>query len=355
VSALPAPETYPESYAASLYERHKAAVYRHCLKQLRRREDADDAMQTTFVYALLSLRRGVVPQAELAWLYTIASNVCSSSRRSWARRGALATPQDVDAMHDVIPTPDRNVPVTAEEFRAALRDMPDTQRRALLLREWRGLSYSEIAEKLGLTQAATETLLFRARRTLAWKLHEKTGAGFSLAAFLRSLLQSGAAKTIAVGLGATAIAVTPSAESRTPARVPVAPTARLASHNSSAASPASVARPEASTPATRTTKPVQRVQAVSRPPVLSEDVGPAVETPVTSPAAQPALQPVAVEPKPPTPEVAPPSPPQSVVPVPDATLSPLPPVTDVVSTLPEVQLPPITVPPLPLPLPVKLP
>ena len=45
--------------------------------------------------------------------------------------------------------------------------MPEQQRRALLLREWQGLSYKEIADELDLSQAAVETLLFRARRSLA--------------------------------------------------------------------------------------------------------------------------------------------------------------------------------------------
>ena len=47
---------------------------------------------------------------------------------------------------------------------------PEQQRRALLLREWQGLSYREISEQLGITQAAVETLLFRARRSLAASL-----------------------------------------------------------------------------------------------------------------------------------------------------------------------------------------
>jgi RNA polymerase sigma factor (sigma-70 family) len=50
--------------------------------------------------------------------------------------------------------------------------MPAQQRRALLLREWRGLTYREIAAELELSQAAVETLLFRARRTLARGLDE---------------------------------------------------------------------------------------------------------------------------------------------------------------------------------------
>jgi RNA polymerase sigma factor (sigma-70 family) len=54
----------------------------------------------------------------------------------------------------------------------ALESMPDQQRRALLLREWQGLSYKEIADELDVSQAAVETLLFRARRTLAHGLVE---------------------------------------------------------------------------------------------------------------------------------------------------------------------------------------
>src|SRR5581483_10326320 len=56
----------------------------------------------------------------------------------------------------------------------ALRQMPLQQRRALLLREWQGLSYREIGEALGLSQAAVETLLFRARRSLAEGLSDRT-------------------------------------------------------------------------------------------------------------------------------------------------------------------------------------
>jgi hypothetical protein len=51
-----------------------------------------------------------------------------------------------------------------------LSAMPEQQRRALLLREWQGLSYREIGAELHLTQGATEQLLFRARRTLAREL-----------------------------------------------------------------------------------------------------------------------------------------------------------------------------------------
>jgi RNA polymerase sigma-70 factor, ECF subfamily len=200
-----------EAYAERLYERHQRAIFGFCLKQLRRREDADDAVQMTFIYALLSLRRGIVPQMELPWLLTIARNVCSTRRRSGMRRGAYESPQDLDLFQDKLASPDRSDVATTEDFTAALRAIPESQRKALLLREWRGLSYEEIGTELGLTQAATEALLFRARQNVARRLDAglKTLQGLPLVSFLRDLLQTGAAKVIAVGAGAalTVVAV----------------------------------------------------------------------------------------------------------------------------------------------------
>jgi RNA polymerase sigma-70 factor (ECF subfamily) len=208
--------TPAEAYAAELYHRHNRAIFRHCLRLLRRREDADDATQTTFIYALLNLRRGVVPEAELPWLYTIAGHVCSSQRRTGQRRGLLEQARDLDTLQDALPSPERQTPATADDFRTALRAIPDNQRSALLLREWQGLSYSEIASELGLSNSATETLLFRARRNLAEKLQEKTGHrtvnGLSFLPLIQSLFQRAAATTAVVGLGAAAtIAGIPSA------------------------------------------------------------------------------------------------------------------------------------------------
>jgi RNA polymerase sigma-70 factor, ECF subfamily len=218
VSAVAAesPAASHEAYAERLYERHHRAIFGFCLKQLRRREDADDAVQTTFIYALLSLRRGIVPQMELPWLLTIARNVCSTRRRSGMRRGAYETPQDLDSLQDTLASPDRSAGATADELRAALSSLPESQRKALLLREWRGLSYDEIGTELGLSQAATEALLFRARQNVAQRLGAglKTLQGLPALSFLRNLLQSAAAKTIAVGAGAALTVVTVPAADR---------------------------------------------------------------------------------------------------------------------------------------------
>ena len=104
-------------------------------------------------------------------MFKIAENVCLSRRRSSWRRGRIESPNDFEVLEEVIPGPSRQRDelIGIED---ALASMPENQRRAILLREWQGLSYREIVEELGLTQAAVETLIFRARRSLAQGLEQ---------------------------------------------------------------------------------------------------------------------------------------------------------------------------------------
>ena len=193
-----------------LYERHSRRIYSFCLYQLRKRDDAEEAVQTTFLYALGALRRGVVPVAESAWLLKIARNVCLSRFDAARRRGNVELVHDPQTLAEIAPArePDDADLLTLHE---ALARLPERQRRAILLREWQGLSYVEIAEELGLTVAAVETLLFRARRALVRELRgEPAGVrrrGLDLASLLgwaKSLLSGGAVK-LAVGAAALAI------------------------------------------------------------------------------------------------------------------------------------------------------
>jgi RNA polymerase sigma factor (sigma-70 family) len=154
-----------------LYERHAAKLLSYCLHQLGSREEAEDAVQTTYMNAFRALGRGIVPEAESAWLFKIAENVCLSRRRSSWRRGRIESPSDFEIIEEVIPGPSRqNDELIGIED--ALASMPEQQRRAILLREWQGLSYREIAEELEVTQSAVETLIFRARRSLAQGLEQ---------------------------------------------------------------------------------------------------------------------------------------------------------------------------------------
>jgi RNA polymerase sigma-70 factor (ECF subfamily) len=347
--------TSPEAYAARLYERHSRAIFGICLKQLRRREDADDAVQTTFIYALLSLRRGVIPQMELPWLITIAKNVCSTRRRSGMRRGTYETPQDLDTIQDKLATPDRSDVATSEDFRAALRAIPESQRRALLLREWKGLSYDEIGTELGLSQAATEALLFRARQNVAQRLGGKAGRatfnGLPFFSFLRNLFQTAAAKTLAVGTGAAlTIVAIPAAEGTAPdvsAQAPVVAQTQTAHTDATAAStPRSpsaraAAHVSALRPADSRTRRIPRVVAD-----VGADVAP--ESRDLTPASA-------------TADVGKPSPaaPPSTSSIEATATAPLEQVDKVMQTTADVGealgLPPVTVPPVKTPPPVQPP
>jgi RNA polymerase sigma factor (sigma-70 family) len=157
------------AYARTLYERHARTIYAHCLSRLRDREDAEDALQATYLNALRGVRRGVVPELELAWLFAIANRVVSNRRRADARRRRVETPHDLDELQDVLAAPVAGA-VDLVRLRDSLASMPEQQCRAFLLREWQGLSCREIATELGLTTGAVEQLLFRARRTLQHEL-----------------------------------------------------------------------------------------------------------------------------------------------------------------------------------------
>ena len=166
---VPAPSRLAESedeLARRLYERHHRKILAFCRHQLGNREEAEDATQTTFLNAYRGLKRGTSPEFESAWLYKIAHNVCLTIQRNSHRRRLVEAPNDFELLEERVPAYAGD---TDELFglTRALRVLPEQQRRALLLREWKGLSYREIADEMRLTQAAVETLLFRARRSLA--------------------------------------------------------------------------------------------------------------------------------------------------------------------------------------------
>ncbi len=102
------------------------------------------------------------------------------------------------------------------ELTDALRTLPEQQRRAILLREWQGLTYKEIATEMQLSQAAVETLIFRARRSLAVaieRLRASSDMGSIFAAIKSILFGFGTKMAVTVVTVATTsvVAATPQA------------------------------------------------------------------------------------------------------------------------------------------------
>jgi RNA polymerase sigma factor (sigma-70 family) len=193
-----------------LFAVHGRTVGILCRALLRDRGEAEDAAQQTFLSAHRALLNGTDPREPAAWLAAIARNEC------WARiRTRMREPLAVDDLEGIASTSDplaeaiRRADLAA--FWVAIEELPRQQRDALLLREFGGLSYDELAAALSVSGAAVESLLFRARHRLRGRLRAVYAslAGASWLDALVKLAAGGgapvAAKVAAIGVGAAAI------------------------------------------------------------------------------------------------------------------------------------------------------
>jgi RNA polymerase sigma-70 factor (ECF subfamily) len=355
VSALPsiAPQTTTPSEAqaaADLYARHSSRIFGYCLGLLRNREEAEDAVQTTFLNAYRGLRRGVQPEFEAAWLFKIAQNVCRTRRENAWRRGRIETARDLDALQDVVAAPEQ-ASGQASELSAALSELPERYRTIILLREWQGLSYREIAAETGLSEGAVEMLVFRSRRALAEQLQggdlrTRALSLSSVLSLLKSLLGGAGLKAAATAVAVTAtviaVATVPGDQGR-----PVRP-------DGGAAPPVERTLPAVVPPASAVPAHRPVSHAAAGPPSAVPNAGRAVPS---SPQAAAASGEAETRPASASPPAAPPAPAP-----PAGTTTPAPPtatptvtvpsvsVPDTPVSTPTVTVPSTTLPPAPLPL-----
>ncbi len=181
-----------------LYECYVKDVYRYALAVLRNPADAEDVTQTTFMNAYRAFKRGEEPIKPQHWLIKIAHNACRTKAIRASRR-----PKEVpfdDAVGDLAVPEDEQPNVKAVLH--ALGRLPFNQRSALVMRELEGRSYEEIAETLGVSVPAVETLIFRARRSLRLRREALRGlTAVPLPASLQSFFGSGAAATSSAVVG----------------------------------------------------------------------------------------------------------------------------------------------------------
>jgi RNA polymerase sigma-70 factor, ECF subfamily len=156
---------------AVLVRRHQPAVYRVALRMLGSEADAQDAAQETFVRAWRALPRFRGDSATSTWLYRIVT------RRSLDVLAARRPSESLEAA----PAPAGTDPAEAAEQHERLRAvaravaaLPPEQRAALVLREFEGLPYDQIAEVLDTTVPTVKGRIHRARTTVireaaAWR------------------------------------------------------------------------------------------------------------------------------------------------------------------------------------------
>jgi RNA polymerase sigma-70 factor (TIGR02960 family) len=166
---------------SALAERHRRELHVHCYRMLASFDEAEDAVQETFLRAWRSRDTFDGGSQFRAWLYKIATNVCLDMlRRSSRRLTTLHNFSEVpwlqpypDALLDeVAPSDDQPDAVVVERetieltFLAAMQVLPPRQRAALVARDVLGWPASETAVLLDTSVAAANSALQRARATM---------------------------------------------------------------------------------------------------------------------------------------------------------------------------------------------
>lgn len=147
----------------ALYDRHHPAILGFCRHMLGSREEAEDAVQHTFLAAFRDLVGSEKPIELRPWLFAIARNRCLSLLR--ARRAHVSIELAEPATDGLAATVERREDL--RELLTDLADLPEDQRAALLLAELGALDHVGIATVLGCPREKVKALVFQARTSLA--------------------------------------------------------------------------------------------------------------------------------------------------------------------------------------------
>jgi RNA polymerase sigma-70 factor (ECF subfamily) len=167
----------------ALVERHQGAVLNLIHRFVGDRQKAEDLAQEVFIRVWQAAGR-YKPVAKFdTWIYRITANLCVNELKSVRRRKLFffsslrargENPEEnYFEQHAKWPQSPEELLITAETKRqvsSALHSLPVNQRLAVILKRYDDLSYEEIAQILGCTVSAVDSLLVRAKRNLQKKL-----------------------------------------------------------------------------------------------------------------------------------------------------------------------------------------
>ncbi len=163
-----------------LVVKYQRKIQRLLSRILRDQSDIDDVMQEAFIKAYRALPQFRGESAFYTWLYRIAINTARNWLASQGRRpSASGGNQNVEGetFYEIDNLTDNNTPESAlasQEIagtvNAAIEQLPEELRTAIVLREIDGLSYEEIAQTMDCPIGTVRSRIFRAREAIAAKL-----------------------------------------------------------------------------------------------------------------------------------------------------------------------------------------
>jgi RNA polymerase sigma-70 factor (ECF subfamily) len=167
-----------------LIVRWERPIYALAYRQIGREDDARDVVQESFLRAFRALP-GFKGEAKFSsWLYRITINLCRDWMRRERRAPFVQPPEGVDvadlAALETCPAESAEAAVTRKDLgrhvASAMLLLPDEQRSAIILKEYHGLTFQEIAELQGCPLSTVKTRLYQGLTVLRREL-ERRGAG----------------------------------------------------------------------------------------------------------------------------------------------------------------------------------
>ena len=163
-----------------LMTRHATPVFRLLCRMLNNEDDANDLAQETFVRVFQSCGRFDANKKFSTWLFTIAANLARNQIRWRTRHPNVSLDAETNAGDQPLastlpaagPTPKEHALAAerAAAVRAAVSNLPEDMREAIVLCEWEEHSLAEAAVILEATPKAVESRLYRARQMLRMDL-----------------------------------------------------------------------------------------------------------------------------------------------------------------------------------------
>ena len=162
-----------------LVERYKQKAYRIAFHHTRDREEAKDLSQEAFVRAFTQLKSFDLRSSFYTWFYRILTNLCIDYQRKRRRIAWIPFKEKEDQLNSgqftgsnsVSPDQQLSAQEMSRKVETALKQLPEKQRAAFILRNHEGLSIQEIANIMGSAEGTIKVHLHRAvmalRQTLA--------------------------------------------------------------------------------------------------------------------------------------------------------------------------------------------
>lgn len=165
-----------ESAFVELVHNHYQSLLAQAQRRLRTRCDAEDAVQETLLRAYRALPRFGGEYHLRAWLGRILANTCNDVGQE--RQAASRLENRLASVPAIDPPADDRLPdeKVLNAVRAALTDLPATQSRAFLLREFDDRTYSEVAKAMSISEVNARARVHRARSALQRSLRSVSGA-----------------------------------------------------------------------------------------------------------------------------------------------------------------------------------